>query len=323
MSGSYYEDSSNRGNVNELLDQAELYRDQSLEYANNAANSAANSNNSAISAADSAAQANAVLSTSLLKANNLNDLQNLSDARINLGVGNVDNTSDRDKPISIAQENGLVSKDSSTGSAKIPSGTTSERPASPQAGMFRHNTTTNRFEGYNNGSWTKIGSDVDSVNGKIGVVVLNSSDVGADPSGTASSYMNSHLSTPDPHPQYITPTEGGSLYSPLSHVGSGGTSHANVVASGASGFMTGPDKAKLDGIQTSATANPNTDSLTEGLTNKYFTEARVRATVLTGLSTVNNSAVVATDTVLVGFGKLQAQIGAVASALDTINGVII
>lgn len=36
---------------------------------------------------------------------------------------------------------------------------------------------------------------------------------------------------------------------PLSHVGSGGTAHANVVASGAAGFMTGTDKAKLDGAE--------------------------------------------------------------------------
>lgn len=36
------------------------------------------------------------------------------------------------------------------------------------------------------------------------------------------------------------------------HFGSGGTAHANAVSSGAAGFMTGADKAKLDGIATSA-----------------------------------------------------------------------
>lgn len=36
---------------------------------------------------------------------------------------------------------------------------------------------------------------------------------------------------------------------PSSHVGSGGTQHANAVASGAAGFMTGADKAKLDGAE--------------------------------------------------------------------------
>lgn len=35
---------------------------------------------------------------------------------------------------------------------------------------------------------------------------------------------------------------------PVSHLGSGGTAHANVVAAGAAGFMTGADKTKLDAI---------------------------------------------------------------------------
>lgn len=39
---------------------------------------------------------------------------------------------------------------------------------------------------------------------------------------------------------------------PLSHVGTGGTAHANVVAAGAAGFMTGSDKTKLDGIDYTA-----------------------------------------------------------------------
>ncbi len=39
---------------------------------------------------------------------------------------------------------------------------------------------------------------------------------------------------------------------PIAHVGAGGTAHANVVAAGAAGFMTGADKAKLDGVATGA-----------------------------------------------------------------------
>lgn len=39
---------------------------------------------------------------------------------------------------------------------------------------------------------------------------------------------------------------------PAAHVGSGGTAHANAVAAGAAGFMTGADKAKLDGVATNA-----------------------------------------------------------------------
>ena len=49
----------------------------------------------------------------------------------------------------------------------------------------------------------------------------------------------------------------------------------------------------------------------------YFTIARVLATVLTGLSLGSVSAVAATDTILQGFGKLQAQINAFAVSIST------
>ena len=50
-----------------------------------------------------------------------------------------------------------------------------------------------------------------------------------------------------------------------------------------------------------------TTNISEG-TNEYFTAARVRAVLLTGLSLVTNAVISATDSVLVAFGKLQAQI---------------
>lgn len=43
------------------------------------------------------------------------------------------------------------------------------------------------------------------------------------------------------------------------HFGAGGAVHADVVAGGASGFMTGGDKTKLNGIATGATAVTNAD----------------------------------------------------------------
>ena len=43
-----------------------------------------------------------------------------------------------------------------TGAAIINVGTTSERPASPEAGMVRYNSTTTKFEGYN-GAWGALG----------------------------------------------------------------------------------------------------------------------------------------------------------------------
>ncbi|WP_339495785.1 hypothetical protein [Pseudomonas sp. RA_105y_Pfl2_P56] len=61
----------------------------------------------------------------------------------------------------------------------------------------------------------------------------------------------------------------------------------------------------------------NTDGLPEGPTNKYMTAAGVRGTTLTGLDLTVKTPVVATDTVLAAFGKLQAS-KADASSLSTI-----
>lgn len=50
-------------------------------------------------------------------------------------------------------------------------------------------------------------------------------------------------------------------FTPISHVGSGGLAHSDAVAGGADGFMTGDDKAKLDGIGSGATANSSDATL--------------------------------------------------------------
>ena len=292
------------------------------------------------------------------------------------------------------------------------------------------------------GLWVPVDalvSGVSSVNGQGGVVVLDAADVGADAAGTATTAaaaaVAAHTALADPHPQYLTPAEASSAYAPLAHVGSGGAAHANAIAAGAAGFMTGADKTKLDGVaagatqnsadatllaranhtgtQTAstisdfasasraqteaelvagtnvtitpsgsgatrqltiaaaggggstnlstttstttltvnsdtgtdavlpaatpsvagvltaadktkldgvavgATANANTDSLSEGATNKYFTENRVLATLMTGLTLIAGGAVSAADSLLVAIGKLQKQIN---DAVTSIGG---
>ena len=59
-----------------------------------------------------------------------------------------------------------------------------------------------------------------------------------------------------------------------------------------------------------------TTDISEG-TNQYHTSARVRAVILTGLSTATNAIISATDSVLSAFGKLQAQITANLSTLTS------
>jgi len=58
-----------------------------------------------------------------------------------------------------------------------------------------------------------------------------------------------------------------------------------------------------------------TDQVVEGSSNLYFTGARVRATILTGLTTLQNAAIASADTVLIAFGKIQAQINALGTSI--------
>ncbi len=59
-------------------------------------------------------------------------------------------------------------------------------------------------------------SSVSSVNGKTGIVVLTATDVGADPAGSAVTVsqdaIDLHEAEVDPHPQYLTKSEGDAFY---------------------------------------------------------------------------------------------------------------
>lgn len=68
-----------------------------------------------------------------------------------------------------------------------------------------------------------LGSAVDSVNGKTGIVVLSPEDLGADSAGAASAAIAQHEAAADPHPQYLTETEADAKYAPIGSGGSGGT----------------------------------------------------------------------------------------------------
>lgn len=77
---------------------------------------------------------------------------------------------------------------------------------------------------------------------------------------------------------------------------------------------------RADGTALVAAAGPaSTDGLSEGTTNLYFTQTRVRSTPVTGLSLADKTSVVAADTVLAAIGKLQAQITNNAFRVETIS----
>lgn len=86
--------------------------------------------------------------------------------KANVGLGNVDNTSDLLKPVSTATNTALDSKlskagdtitgdmsNTSTGFFRVSTGTTAQRPTNPLDGMMRFNTSTDRHEFYANAIW--------------------------------------------------------------------------------------------------------------------------------------------------------------------------
>ena len=82
-----------------------------------------------------------------------------------------------------------------TSSLTVPSGTTAQRDGSPAVGMFRHNSTLNQFEGYNNGAWGAIGGGAGATGGGTDEVFFES-DQTATTSYTLSSGKNAHTVSP-------------------------------------------------------------------------------------------------------------------------------
>lgn len=114
--------------------------------------------------------------------------------------------------------------------------------------------------------------------------------------GAVTSAISTHLAAVDPHPQYLTAAEGVAAFAPLSHVGSGGTAHADVIAGGASGFMTGADKTKLNGIATGATAN-SPDATLLSRANHTGTQAAATITGLAAIATSGSAADLSAGTI--------------------------
>ena len=82
-----------------------------------------------------------------------------------------------------------------TSSLTIPSGTTAQRDGSPAVGMFRHNSTLNQFEGYNNGQWGAIGGGAGATGGGTDEVFFES-DQTATTSYSITANKNAHTVSP-------------------------------------------------------------------------------------------------------------------------------
>jgi len=82
-----------------------------------------------------------------------------------------------------------------TSSLTIPSGTTAQRDGTPAVGMFRHNSTLNQFEGYNNGAWGAIGGGAGATGGGSDEVFFES-DQAVTTNYTLSSGKHAHTVSP-------------------------------------------------------------------------------------------------------------------------------
>lgn len=106
---------------------------------------------------------------------------------------------------------------------------------------------------------------VDSVAGKTGIVTLVKADVGlsnVDNTTDANKPVSTAQATAIAAAQTAAATDAttkanaaAAASTPVAHAGSGGVAHANAIAAGAAGFMTGTDKTKLDGITAGAQVN--------------------------------------------------------------------
>ena len=98
-----------------------------------------------------------------------------------------------------------------TSSLNIPSGTTAQRDGSPAVGMFRHNSTLNQFEGYNNGAWGAIGGGAGSTGGGTDEVVFES-DTNVTTNYTITSGKNAHTVSPVINSGVTVTVPSGSLF---------------------------------------------------------------------------------------------------------------
>ena len=142
--------------------------------ASNAATSATNAASSATAAAASAASAASSAANTTFSATG-----DIAATNVQAAINELDTEK--------------VPRTGTTGSAKLPSGTTAQRDGSPAVGMLRHNSQLNAFEGYNNGSWGSIGG---GAAGGGGEAIFHESENTMDNDYTISSNHNAVVPSP-------------------------------------------------------------------------------------------------------------------------------
>ena len=224
-----------------------------------------------------------------------------------VGLSNVDNTSDLDKPISTAQQSALDLK------ANLASPVLTGTPSAPTAtvGTSTVQIATTAFVNAEIANDAAPKSHVGATGSAHGVATT--SDAGfmsaadkikLDSMGSGGDYTHPTSGVTSGTYKSVTVNDQGHVTggtnpttlsgygitdaTPSSHIGSGGTAHANATTTVA-GFMSGADKTKLDGVATGATKN-STDAYLLNRANHTGTQATSTITGLdTTLSTINTS----------------------------------
>ena len=131
-----------------------------------------------------------------LSVNTTSNLLKLRNASNNgyIEIGNVTQANLGLAPVAGATFTGKVTHNY-TSSLTVPSGTTAQRDGSPAVGMFRHNSTLNQFEGYNNGAWGAIGGGAGATGGGSDECFFES-DQNVTTSYTLSSNKHAHTVSP-------------------------------------------------------------------------------------------------------------------------------
>ena len=155
-------------------------------------------------------------------------------------------------------------------------------------------------------------SAVASVNGQTGVVVLDTDDIDE---GTENLYMTGARFDSMFTAKSTDDLDEGStnLYYTTSRANADFDSRFTTKST--SDLAEGTNLYYTDTRFDDRFATKTSDNVSEGSSNLYFTATRVRDTVLTGLD-VSGGTIIATDTVLGAFGKIQNQINAVIGGVS-------
>ncbi len=130
-------------NFNEIVSQAaaaQLAAEAASSAATGSANNAASSAAAAASSAAAAAASVPSLASQVEAEEGLNNTKYMTPLRTEQAI-----------------ESNAVDQDSDTGAANLPTGTTAQRPDPAVEGMFRRNSETGAFEGYDGTTWAGVG----------------------------------------------------------------------------------------------------------------------------------------------------------------------